>query len=90
MANGGGNSVTEINANTGALIRIISASRYQLNEPQAIAATGDTVWVLDSNDVSNTAITEIDAATGALVRVLQGSRYQFNELQEIAISGNTV
>ena len=90
VANGGGNSVTEINANTGALIRIISASRYQLNEPQAIAATGATVWVLGSNDVSNTAVTEIDAATGALVRVLEGSRYQFTGTGAIAASGNAV
>jgi len=90
VANGGGNSVTEINANTGALIRIISASRYQLNEPQAIAATGDKVWVLGSNDVSNTAVTEIDAATGALVRVISASRYQINGANAIAASGNAV
>jgi hypothetical protein len=90
VANGGGNSVTEINANTGALIRIISASRYQLNEPQAIAASGDTVWVLGSNDVGNTAVTEIDAATGALVRVISAGRYQINGANAIAASGNTV
>ena len=29
VANGGSNSVTEINADTGALVRVISAQRYR-------------------------------------------------------------
>jgi DNA-binding beta-propeller fold protein YncE len=90
VANAGGNSVTEINANTGALIRVISASRYELNEPRAIAVTGTTVWVLNSGDVSRTAITEIDAATGALIRVISATRYHINGADGIAASGNTV
>jgi DNA-binding beta-propeller fold protein YncE len=85
VANGGGNSVTEINAATGALIRVITASRYRLNEPMGITTSGNTVWVADKDSV-----TEINAATGALIRVLGGSRYPFSGLREIAASGDTV
>jgi hypothetical protein len=90
VANGGGNSVTEINAATGALIRVISAARYHLNEPLAIATVGNTVWVLDNDDVSNSAVTEINAATGALIRVITDGRYQLNGAGAIAASGSTV
>ncbi len=78
-------SVTEINATTGALIRVITARRYQLNEPAGIAATGNTVWVANGGSV-----TEINAATGALIRVITARRYQLNGLVGIAATGKTL
>jgi DNA-binding beta-propeller fold protein YncE len=70
VANAGSNSVTELNATTGALIRVISGERYQLNSgglSVAIAADGNRVWVPNANGNS---VTEINAATGALIRVI--------------------
>ena len=67
VSDGRSNSVTEINAATGALTRVISAPAYQLNGPDAIAAAGDDVWVIDVNSGS---VTEINGATGGLTRVI--------------------
>jgi uncharacterized small protein (DUF1192 family) len=78
-------SVTEINARTGALIRVITAGRYQLSQPAGVATTGNTVWVANGGSV-----TEINARTGALIRVITGSRYQLNGLIGIAATGKTV
>ena len=67
VADGNAGALTEIDATTGALIRVITARRYQLNGPDAIAVAGDRAWVVD---VDSSAVTEIDAATGALIRVI--------------------
>jgi hypothetical protein len=67
VPDGNSDSVTEINAATGALIRVISAHEYQLNGPDAIASAGDGVWVVN---VDSGSVTEINASTGALVRVI--------------------
>jgi DNA-binding beta-propeller fold protein YncE len=82
---GGGYSVTEINAATGALVRVIAARRYRLFEPAGIVATGGRVWV-----ASQACVTEIDAATGALVRVISARRYRLAGLAGIAAAGDAV
>jgi hypothetical protein len=64
-----GDSVTEINAATGALVRVISARRYRLNGLLGIAATGNKIWTATNPDGGdNQTVTEINAATGALIR----------------------
>ena len=63
---GGGNSVTELDAKTGGLIRVIRGSAYGFKGPDAIAVIGGHVWV--ANGGGNT-LTELDATTGDLVRV---------------------
>jgi DNA-binding beta-propeller fold protein YncE len=78
-------SVTEINATTGALIRVITARRYQLDWPTGIATTGDRVWV-----ANGASVTEVNATTGALIRVITARRYQLNGLVGIAATGKTV
>ena len=45
VANSLGNSVTEINAGTGALIRVLSGREYHFKDPTGIAASGRTAWV---------------------------------------------
>ena len=67
VPDGDSDAVTEINAATGALIRVIDAPEYQFSGPDAIAAAGDGVWVVN---VDGGSVTEINAATGALVRVI--------------------
>jgi hypothetical protein len=85
-------SVTEINATTGALIRVITARRYDLLGPVGITTRGNTVWVANSGATGEQigSVTEINATTGALVRVVAGSRYQLDGPTGIAITGNTV
>ena len=58
-----GLSVTELDARTGALVKVIDAFKYGLNAPGDIAVGDGRVWV-----VNNDSLTEMDAKTGALVR----------------------
>src|SRR5262249_39997972 len=67
VANNGGNSVTELSAATGALIRVVAGQRYQFSGPVAITANPSNVWVANATGNS---LTEINAATGALIRVI--------------------
>jgi hypothetical protein len=41
----GHGAVTEINARTGALVRVLSGSPYNLSTPNAVAAAGSQVWI---------------------------------------------
>jgi len=79
-----GNSVTEINASDGSLVRVLSASKYSFDEPVALAFDGTHVWVsnLDGNSV-----TEINASDGSLVRVLSASKYSFDQPAAMAFDG---
>jgi hypothetical protein len=73
-ANSIGNSVTELSAATGALIKVISGPSYGFNGPDAVFSDGTHVWVANSGG----SVTELSEATGALVQVVSGSRYGFN------------
>jgi DNA-binding beta-propeller fold protein YncE len=78
--------VTELNARTGALIRVISARRDGLTDPEAIAAAGNRVWVVNG---SASTITELDAG-GALIRVISGKRYQLDDPGAVTADENRV
>ena len=71
VANPPGGSVTELNASTGALARVISGRQYQFNGPQAPALYGDDLFA--ANEGGNS-VTEVNASTGALVRVISGPK----------------
>jgi hypothetical protein len=65
--------VTELNASTGALVRVLDAPAYQFGNPTAIVADGPNLFVASlrygtSPDAG--VVTELNASTGALVRVL--------------------
>lgn len=45
MANNFGNSVTELSAKTGGLVKVISGPRYKFSGPSAIAEDRTHVWV---------------------------------------------
>ncbi len=69
VANEGGNSVTEVNASSGAHIATIAGSSFGLDQPTAIISDGPDLFV--ANGASNT-VTEIDAPNRSLVRTISG------------------
>jgi DNA-binding beta-propeller fold protein YncE len=58
VANYVGNSVTELAAATGALVKVISGSSYGFNYPDAVSSDGTHVWVANGNGQS---VTELPA-----------------------------
>jgi outer membrane protein assembly factor BamB len=62
-------SITEIDAQTGKLLRKVSGSSFAFDDPIALAVSGPDAY---SADVADNSVTEIDIATGALVRVITG------------------
>lgn len=87
VVNRGSNSVTELNAATGNLVKAISGPSYQLKEPVAIAADDLHVWVVS---LVGGSVTELNASTGALVGVIKGSRYDLSVPDAIASDGTHV
>src|ERR1700678_98457 len=91
VANGGdedGTTVTELNASTGALVRVVSAAADQFIDPMALAVAGDDLFVMNGGSVDGVGgtLTELNASTGALVRVLSGPPPRF-EPSAIAVAG---
>ena len=69
VANWGDNSVTELNAKDGSLVKVLSASSYGFNYP--IAITSDNlghVWVVN---VVGSSVTELNAKDGSLVQIVK-------------------
>ena len=68
MANQGNNTVTELSASTGELVRVISATApYEFQGIDGISSDGTDVWV--ANYVGS--VTELSASTGDLVQVIR-------------------
>jgi hypothetical protein len=63
---GNTNSVSELNADNGSLVRVIKAKADSLYGPTAIVASDSKLWVLNINSV-----TELNADNGSLVRVVK-------------------
>jgi hypothetical protein len=80
-----GESVTELNASNGKLVRVLSGTQYQFNGPTVVAAAGAHVLVVNS---SGNSVTEIDARTGALVHTLPAASYHFDNPKAITVAGN--
>jgi hypothetical protein len=68
VANGLGNSVTELNAATGSLIRVVKLASDDLNRPIGFAVRGNDAWVVNNE---GSVITELNAQNGSLVRVIK-------------------
>jgi DNA-binding beta-propeller fold protein YncE len=49
-----GDSVTELNAATGALVKVIRGSSYRFNGPAGVSSDGKDVWVANTLDDSVT------------------------------------
>ena len=82
-----GASVTELNAATGALVKVIKGSSYGFSNSDGISSDGTHVWVADADSGS---VTELNAATGALVKVITGSSYGFSTPDGISSDGTHV
>ena len=76
VASFSGDSVTELDAATGALVQVITGPAYKFSGPEAISSDGTHVWVVNGygGTTHNGSVTELDAATGALVQVLTSSQ----------------
>jgi hypothetical protein len=86
--------VTEINATSGRLIRVLSSPGYQFDQPNGIAVGGSHVWVTNGatqqqpttpDGATGNSVTEIAAASGSVVRVISGPKYQINYAFSVAI-----
>jgi DNA-binding beta-propeller fold protein YncE len=75
--------VTELNAATGAPIRVLTGPGYRFSFPAAIAADGARIWAANAGG----SVTELNAATGAPIRVLTGPSYRFSSPLAIAADG---
>jgi len=63
-------SVTELDASTGTLVQILSASSYGFDEPDAVSSDGTDVWVINADD----SLTGFPAGTGAAQRAVNARR----------------
>jgi hypothetical protein len=61
------NSITELNASNGSLVRVIEAKADGLYGPQAISVSNSHVWAENFNFESET---ELNASSGSLMRVI--------------------
>ena len=87
VANSGANSLTELNASTGALVRVIAGSVGRFDNPgSAVAANGE---VFVANFGANS-LTELKASTGAVVRVISGRQYHFDEPSAMVVDQNNL
>ncbi len=82
-----GNSVTELSASTGALVKVIRGSRYGFNGSLGITSDGTHIWVANSEGRS---VTELLASTGALVKVVRGPSYGFDDPWAITTGGTHI
>ena len=82
----GANSLAELNASNGRLVRVVTSPKYRFNYPDAVTVTGGHVWVVNGGTGAHS-VTELDASNGALVRVISGRKYQFKTPTAIASDG---
>jgi hypothetical protein len=85
-ANFFGNSVTEINASDGSLVRNLSGPSYNFQGPVALLFDGSHIWVSNAGN----SVTEINASDGSLVRNLSDPSYGFNAPHGIAFDGTHI
>ena len=66
-------NIVELDADTGSVIRIITAKADGLFEPKSIVYDAGHLWVISSASVA-----ELNASDGALVRVIRAKSYDFD------------
>jgi hypothetical protein len=84
----GGGSVTELNASTGALVKVISAPQFRA-EPDAVVIIGADLFVsvLYGGPKFHGSVVELNASTGALLRVVSRPHYGIEYPSALAESG---
>ena len=86
VTNEAGNSVSEINPNSGAWIATFASSDYGFDRPSAITTFGTDLFVANSAG----SVSELQSSDGSLVRVISGAQFAFADPVAIAIAGDTV
>ncbi len=82
-------SVTELNASSGAMVKLIWGAAYQFDIPVAVAVgVGGGQLFVANQGTGRGFVTELSAETGSLVRVFSGARYHLAFLQALAASGD--
>lgn len=79
-------SVVELNASNGSLVRVIKAPADGFDYPNYIAVGSRNIWVANDNNT----VTELNASNGTLVRVLNAKADGFNAIAGIAVYGSHV
>jgi DNA-binding beta-propeller fold protein YncE len=91
VANSLGDSVSELDASSGALVRVLLASRFGFSMPDAVSSDGTDVWMADDGLGSTSGFaTELDASTGTRVRVIKGRPYGFKRPSSVWSDGTHV
>jgi hypothetical protein len=70
-----GDSVTELNASNGSLVRVILLHHGIYSDPYGLVSNGTDLWVTDvggGKDGYSSVVLELSAATGAVVRTIGG------------------
>ena len=76
VANQAGNSVSVVNASTGAHVATLSGSSFDLDQPTFITKVGSDVFVANG---AGDSVTEFGAADRTAVRVIAGPQFQFSD-----------
>ncbi len=87
VANAAGNSLTEVDAADGSLVRTVSGASYGFDQPEALLMSGGDLWVANA---AGDSLTEVDASDGSLVRTVSGASYQFNSPDALAFDGSNL
>ena len=92
VANGGGlgrtGSLTEVNASTGALVRVVPRPAH-FDRPTALVPDGDDLFVANEGGLGSTgSLTELNALTGAFIKSVSGPRYQFDGPDAMVLEGD--
>ena len=74
VANKGGNSVTEVNAATGAYISTLRGPQYKFDHPTALEVVGSDLFVASG---PGDRVTEVNTRTSAVPRIMAGVDYGF-------------
>lgn len=101
VVNEAGNSITEFNAKTGSLVRVIKAKADAFRHPDGIAVHGSHVWITNGNQefgmgTSNyplakySSVTELNASNGSLARVIKVKADHLLAPGPVAVSGSHV
>lgn len=80
-----GNSVTELNATNGALVRIISSPKDKISIPDAVIVLGSNVWV---GSTRNTRMVELNASNGSLVWTTNGTGSFYSSPLALTVTGS--
>ena len=88
--------ITEIEASTGKVIRVIDDKADGFIDPGGIAVSGNDVWVVSggvtyANGTSHVGtVTELNATTGELIRTVSVKRHGITGLDAVSVDANDV